>query len=503
MEAGYSKPYKARVLLVYPPSRSQSHSSCPAGLLMLSAVLDQSGYEVRILDASAANCRRSIDQIAEVVAETKPDVVGVTLVTPLVRQGYELAGRLASTGVRLLAGGPHTTLLPEEPLAHGFLAAVVGEGEPTVVEAVEAVLGRIPPSQVKGLVWRDAGGLVHRNEHRPAVANLDDLPDPARHLVNPADYGISSNGNTHGNIFSSRGCPARCAYCAGGLFGKRFRFRTAKHVLDEISRVHEQFHTTHFHFMDDTMAQDRERASAICEGIVERKLPITWSMMTRIDSVDEALLGMAARSRCVRIDYGVESGHVETLRRIHKPHTVAMVRRAIALTAEAGIEPCVFFIFGFPWESADDTRVTLDLMKELAPSLRQFHPALASILIPFPGTEIYERYRQEYGLDGWWLDDRRACGPPDPRTHSYFECSVFPLAAVLDADFFRYSASVKKEIHNAFEFMHMYNLHQAPALVRFSHRLRLRLSRRLAAVSPSLERHVFGLLRSAAQALGR
>ncbi len=91
--------------------------------------------------------------------------------------------------------------------------------------------------------------------------------------------------------------------------------------------------------------------------------------MTRIDSVDEQILEAAAKSGCIRIDYGVESGHPETLKRIHKPHTIDMVRRIVPLTDRFGIEPCVFFIFGFPWEGPKETKETFRFMKELSPHL--------------------------------------------------------------------------------------------------------------------------------------
>ncbi|OGP51146.1 MAG: hypothetical protein A2Y79_03395 [Deltaproteobacteria bacterium RBG_13_43_22] len=489
------------VLLLYPPSETQRHTTCPAGLLMLAAVLEPQGFEVRLLDACAAANQRNADQVVEEIQRINPDVVGVTLVTPLVRQAYDLSERLATGGVKLIAGGPHATLLPEEPLLHGFQTVVAGEGEPTVVEAVEAVLGRIPKESVKGLSWVDAEGRYQRNEDRPLVTDLDSLPFPARHLVDPADYGGTNPAPLFGNLFSSRGCPARCAYCAGGLFGKRFRFRSAGNVLDEITLVTRQYGTDHFHFVDDTMAQNRDRMMQICQGIMDRKLAVTWSMMTRVDSLDEPLLDLAARSGCTRIDYGVESGNPETLKRIHKPHTLDMVKKTIPLTAKFGIDPCVFFILGFPWEGTEETKITLAFMKELAPYLREFHPAIASILVPFPGTEIYEKYKDQYGFANWWLNGKRRYQPPRLKTHSLFECRVFPLGAVLDADFFHYPQAVKETIYDVFQFMYLFNLKNRPWISRMIHSGQLIFSRRLSAVSPSLERRLFGTLQVAVRAL--
>jgi anaerobic magnesium-protoporphyrin IX monomethyl ester cyclase len=415
----------------------------------------------------------------------------MTLVTPMVREAYRLADDLRALGVKLLAGGPHATLLPEEAVAHGFDGAVVGEGEPTAAEAVAALLGRMPPDEVKGWVFRGPDGAAVRTEARPAVARLDDLPYPARHLVDPLDYGPADNPGLHVNLFTSRGCPARCSFCAGSLFGRRFRFRSPEGILDEMDQVHRAFGTRHFFFLDDAMTMDRDRVLRFCEGLRERRLPVTWSAMTRIDAVDEELLRRMAEAGCVKADYGVESGHPETLRRIRKPHTVEMVQRVIPATARAGIRPVVFFILGFPWEGPAEIDATLRLIKDLAPWVDEFHPAIASILVPFPKTEIYETYKDAYGFADWWLGASRNFESPREGFHSYFESRVFPLGAVLDADFFHYSAATRLKIFEVFKFFYLHNIRRARPASRLANRILLELSEKALAVSPGLERALF------------
>lgn len=485
----------SRILLIYPPSHLQNHSSCPVGLQYLAAALEQAGHEVRIVDADAARLRRTSEDIAKLACEYRPHVIGMTIVTQLAREAYRLASLLKVTGARLLAGGPHPSLVPEEPLQFGFDAVCVGEGEPVIAGAVDALLGRIPLAKIPGLSYRDTGGHIHSNPPAAPPEDLDSLPRPARHLVRPEDYYGNGDANFFGNIFSSRGCPCRCSYCAGGLFGRHFRFRSASDILEEISSVHEAYGTTYFHFVDDGMTINRERAIAICEGIIALNLGITWSMMTRIDTVDQELLALAARSGCIRIDYGVESGHPETLKRIHKPHTVAMVKDIIAATRRAGITPMAFFIVGFPWETSEHIKATLTLMKELSPYLDSFHHALASILIPFPGTEVYESYKDEYDLHQWWLKPERSIGVPKLGRHAYFEEKLFPVGSVLDADFFRYSSDVRNSILQTMRYMHHHNNHNENYLIRTVKNRMIDLSLALQGVSPTLEHIVMGAFR--------
>ena len=483
MSAGSTK-----ILLIYPPSRTQSHFSCPMGLLMLGAVLENAGYDVRLLDANAVGRRLTSDEIVEIATHMRPDVIGITLVTPLVKEAYRLASGLRACGAKLIAGGPHATLLPDEPLDQGFDAVVVGEGEPTIVEAVEATLGRRPMDSVLGLAYRGTDGQVRRNEPRPLVADLDSLPPPARHLVDPADFGATAD--LHAHVFTSRGCPGRCAYCAGGLFGKEFRFRSADSVVDEMIALNRDYGTRHFYFVDDAMTMDKQRAIRICQRMIDERLGFTWNMMTRIDSVDEELLDLAARAGCKQIDFGVESGNPETLKRIHKPHTADMVRRVIPMTHRYGIRPVAFFILGFPWEDPQAVDTTVRLMNDLSPYVT-FQPAIASVLIPFPGTELYDLYKDEYNLTQWWVSDNRTYDAPRSDTHPFYQAVMFRMGVVLDADFFHYTREMKAKIHEVFRLMYASNFRQRNFFFRTAAMWTLDLSRRLDAISPRLERLLF------------
>lgn len=460
------------------------------GILMLAAVLERAGHHVQLLDANAANRKRTTEDIVEFVRQWQPDVIGITLVTPLVKEAYRLSEKLKTSGAKLLAGGPHATILPEEPLDHGFDAVLVGEGELTIVQAVEALLGKKPFDTVLGLVYREPDGQAHHNEVCPLVTDLDSLPQPARHLIDPADYCPPDNPDLYASIFTSRGCPGRCAYCAGGLFGKKFRFRSADSVVDELIAVHRQYGTRHFYFVDDAMSMDRTRMERICQRIIDEKLGFTWNMMTRIDSVDEKLLDLAARAGCRQIDFGIESGSPETLKKIHKPHTVEMVRRVIPMTYRHGIKPVGFFILGFPWDTPASTDLTLQLMKELSPYI-VFQPAVGSILVPFPGTELYDRYKDEYGFAGWWTSDNRCFDAPRTDIHPFYQSVMYRMGVVLDADFFHYTPEMKAKIHDVFRFMYGSNFRRRNVLYRMAALLALDLSRKLDAVSPPIERALF------------
>ena len=198
-----------------------------------------------------------------------------------------------------------------------------------------------------------------------------------------------------------------------------------------------------------------------------------------------------ADAGCTEVHYGVESGHLETLKRIHKPHTVEQVRYIIPLTAKMGMKPVAFFILGFPWETVSDLDATYSLIVELSSYVYRFHPAIASILIPFPGTEIYEVYKEEYDLENWWLRDDKQIKVPSLDRNAYYETKLFTLGMVLEADYFRYSPEVKRKINEIFIYMYFHNQKKRNRLTRKIKNSIFRFSKTLHDLSPTVERGLF------------
>jgi radical SAM superfamily enzyme YgiQ (UPF0313 family) len=484
-----------RVALVYPPSRTQLHRTPPLGLLMLGAVLTRAGHLVRLVDANALHRPLDPGEVAGEVAAFGAEVVGVTLLTPLAREAYEVAGLLRADGARLLAGGPHATLRPDEPVLRGFDATLRGEGEPGVVAAVEALAGRRPPEEVPGFTWRGPDGMLHSTAAAPPPEDLDALPWPALELADPAHYASVADGVL---VHGSRGCPASCAFCAGGLFGRRLRTRSVEGVMAELSDRHHRLGARHFVFVDDSMGLDRARLLRLCARLAGAALPITWEMTTGIETMDDETLAAAAAAGCTRIVYGVESGNPETLRRIQKPHSVELVLRVIPATARAGIRPVISFVLGFPWEDRAALQETLALLRALTPWVEPPRPDLAPLLVPFPGTALYDAWKDRFGFGGWWLGAPRAGGVPAPgRTRAarpYFERVLHGDGATLDADFFRYPAEVRRTVFELLRVVFRLGLRAEPLGRRLGRRLLFDLSVGLAGRWPRLERRLLGAL---------
>lgn len=285
-----------RVLLLNPPSPERLGAPL-LGQQYVAAALLAAGHEVRVIDAAARYARFDADDILQTIAEFAPQVVGVGLFTRWVWHAYGLVERLRGTGPLLVAGGAHTTVRPEETLRFGFDVAVVGEAEHTIVSLLRAVEAGTDLGEVPGLVLPGPSGPVHT---APAgfIADLDALaiPQTAQHLFDPRWYSQDGRTAVPGGLLTSRGCPARCTFCANYVTGRGFRYRSDDGVAAELQAHHDAFGTRFFPFWDDALTAHRRRLEGLCARIAELPFRPRWSAITRASLVTPELLATDRKS---------------------------------------------------------------------------------------------------------------------------------------------------------------------------------------------------------------
>lgn len=173
--------------------------------------------------------RHPLADFERFVRTERPDLVGVSSFTCGIHSAYEYAEIARRYGAYVVFGGYHPSALPEEVLNDGCVDAVVrGEGEETFAELVRSG----PSEVVRGLSWRDGQRLVH-NPDRPVILDLDSIPLPARE-IRPPRFGLESLDYHTDTIYTSRGCKAKCHFCANALIGKNWRTRSNTNVLQEL-----------------------------------------------------------------------------------------------------------------------------------------------------------------------------------------------------------------------------------------------------------------------------
>ena len=390
-----------KILLVNPPQRTKCPQP-PLGLAMVAAVLEKNGDSVQILDLALLGM--SDESLRIRIQQEKPDIVGITAMTPTINSALSVAKRVKEIDrdILVILGGSHATLLPEETLQDSpdIDVIVCGEGEQTTPEVVAALkedAGSL--RQVPGVAYRE-GNKTRTNPTRPPILDLDSLPFPAFHLLPMGKYRLHppfGRKTPIMPIITSRGCPYRCVFCSKSVFGHRYRSNSAAYVVDQIRFLSEKFGIKEVKFYDDSFTLNRERVVDICALLKEQKLDIPWTCETRVNLVDRDLLTTMMDAGCYMIEYGVESGNQQILDNLKKDITLEQAVRTFKWTHEAGIETVAYFMIGSPGETHETIEESIEFAKKLDPDFVQF-----SVATPYPGTELYRLSLEEGCMPRQW-----------------------------------------------------------------------------------------------------
>ena len=359
----------------------------PLGLMCLAASVEEAGHESDIIDLEVEEI--SIDGVCDRIRDFGSEIIGITATTPVYHVAVAFAKAIKERiNVKVIIGGPHVNVLKEEVFEEAFDYLVYQEGQETLVEMMDIFEGGGELDDIKGLIWRDGDGSVVVNKERPFAKNLDDLPLPLRHKVDPENYFFEVPGKgviPVATIELTRGCPFKCVFCSEPLnTGKVLRRRTPKSVVDEMLVVREEFGITHFMTLDSTLTLNRKLIEGLCHEIINRGANVTWEGQTRSNLVDEELLVLMKRAGMVRLSFGLESGNPEVLRLMKKELDPDSMRMALALCKKLGISTMCGTMMGNP----GDTRKTMLQTAFFIRSIPEIRYAPVGIAIPYPGTEL-------------------------------------------------------------------------------------------------------------------
>ena len=448
-----------RILLINPPSPEQLGSPL-LGLEYVAASLLARGHEVRVIDAAARHFAHDSEWIAAEAEDFKPRIVGFSLFTRWVWHAYGLVERLRGGPWLLVSGGAHTTVRPEETLRKGFDLALTGEAEESLARVADWLDGRGDLGRIPGAVFHLPGGNIGYGPPAGFVERLDDLSPPwlAQPLFDPVWYDPSGQETAPGGILTSRGCPARCTFCANYVTGRSFRYRSARNVTDEINAWHERCGIAYFPCWDDALTANSARLMELCAAI-ERdvRFPFAFGAITRANMVTPDLLRTMRRAGLNNVNFGVESGDDEILKAIKKGVRTDHVVRALEWAKEEGLITACNFMLGFPQETPVELERTLRFMERIAPMVDAF--STMGVVVPFPGTPIYEEFHFQHGFRDWWLRpeySRYSAPPPLESFDRYYRYYIDD--ANLELDFFHYSPAMKDMIRECLRFKAEHNL---------------------------------------------
>jgi radical SAM superfamily enzyme YgiQ (UPF0313 family) len=399
-----------KVTLINPPYPPNVHSHppfIPLGIAYLGAIAEQEGHEVNVIDCQAE--KLTYNAFRERISKETPDVIGVTATTLLYKSAMKLINiaKEAHPNAITMLGGSHGTFWDENALnEYPTLDIVVRrEGEITFKELLNNLQNKISLANVLGITLRQKDGKIIRTPDRPFIEDLDKLPFPAHHLL-PLDA-LKRMGKVLFPLITSRGCVFWCDFCSTvRMFGRGYRWRSPKNVVDEMQLVHDKYGVEQVTFYDDAFSVDRNRVLKICEELHARKLDMIWDCGTRVDMVDRDLLKTMRDAGCIAVWLGVESGSEAILGAMNKKIKLDQTRLAYKTAHDVGLMTIANVVLGFPGETEQTAKETIRFVKELNPDDVGFYVAT-----PYPGTPMYDQVIKNGWLRVTDFDKYDTAGP--------------------------------------------------------------------------------------------
>lgn len=342
------------------------------------------------------------NRVKETLDSFKPDLVGISCFSPNYNIAKQYASLCKKRKLPVIVGGIHISLLPES-FSDDMDVAILFEGEETMAELVNvyAQAGQFNPdnlSSVKGVAYRDKKQLVF-TKSRELISNLDDIPRPARELLDIK--------GTHLSMFSSRGCPYRCVFCASSRFWNTTRLASAKYVAEEIFELYFNYGAKLISFYDDLFIISKSRIQQLIEILANKGIlgKVRFSCSARANLINTSTAKLMKEMGIVSVVLGLESGHPRILNALKGSNVNPEINaEAIKILDKEGIAPNASFIMGSSTETREEMMVTYDFIKKS--SLRNFN---IYVMTPFPGTPIWseaiEKQLIREDFDNWPILD--------------------------------------------------------------------------------------------------
>ncbi len=307
------------------------------------------------------------------------DIVGIGSLTNTISEAYRLADSLRNNGTTVVMGGPHVTFMPEEAIKHCDYV-VLGEGDAALPALVESIAKGEVQDAIPGLAYKLPSGDIHCTGSADIV-DYENLPSP-NFLLSPQVRASCIPPI----VATSRGCPHNCIFCSvTAVFGRRYRFKSNEQVISELRPILERSVC----FGDDNFCANPARTKSLLKEMIDRNaVPLRWSGQMCVSAgSDEELLDLMQETRCRIMYVGIESIDRETLEKFGKAHDIEAIERCIENLHSRNIGIHGMFVVGM-----DDDIETVRKIVDYAIATDIDTIQICS-LTPFPGTAVYDEFR--------------------------------------------------------------------------------------------------------------
>ena len=354
-------------------------------LLTLAAVARDQGHDVSYVDCIAEKLN-PVEGVNKILDQSPDIVISLAGLECFNHDLKELVGiKERVTGVKVGMVGYYPTLFPEKTIENGIDFVLLEEGEAGLKALLDGKW------ELPGIVSsKGNSGIV------PKITSdeYNKLPIPAFDLIQPGLYREVGLGSPLVCVQFTHGCPFQCNYCVR-TYGEKVVRKKVSNVLEELQTIH-KMGVPYFRILDDTFNLNRKWVIDICKGMVDLKLNFKWSALSRVDTLDEEVLGYMRKAGCKRIFVGIESGSQRILDFYRKGYKVEEIVEYVQMIRKAGMVSVGFFMVGAPSEKWKDVKKSIDMQKRC-----KLDYVSVSQLSIYPGISLADEMSDVFDVDTW------------------------------------------------------------------------------------------------------
>lgn len=380
----------------------------PLGTIYAASYVRENHYSVDLFDVGL---KEGPNEIQNVIQQKRPKYLvlyddGFNYLTKMCltnmrEAAFKMIEIAKSKGCQVIVSSSDSTDHFDQYLGKGADVVLLGEGEISLLETLQAMDENKPLESIKGIAFKSLQG-VHNNGRREVIRDLDILPQPAWDLINVKEYKAAWTSKIPFalNVATTRGCPFKCNWCAKPIYGNRYNSRSPQRVVDEIALLEKEYGVTNFWMCDDIFGLKPNWVQEFDRLLKKTGLQISFKIQSRADLLlKENSIDALVSSGLKEVWLGAESGSQSILDAMDKGTTIEQIEESTRLLQRKGVRVAFFIQYGYLGETKTDINKTIDLIKRAKPD-----DIGISVSYPLPGTKFYETVKSEMKEKQNWTD---------------------------------------------------------------------------------------------------
>ena len=339
------------------------------------------------------------NEVKKAIQDFDPSVIGITLKTQNFKSSTIVAkiAKEVNPDIIIAIGGAHATMNGDSVFEYKEIdVSCIGEGETTIVELLKAFENNTPLSSVNGIMFRDENNKIIKTASRAYIDDLDSLAHPFTYASKTLKDFNEYPKEAFSNVFASRGCPYACTFCESkAMWSRKVRYRSPQNIIEELKQLR-NFGIKQVSFEDDTFGVSKKNIKAMNDLMHDELPDMTYTCETVVQlAKDENVVKDMKHGGCTGTYVGIESGNNEMLKKIKKTQTTDECIQAMRNLKKHGIDSHAFIMVGFPDETEETFKQTMDFILKLKPD-----NVIFSVFTPYPGSDLFFKCQEDGIIDG-------------------------------------------------------------------------------------------------------